>query len=178
MGCQGQRRVGLPEDAAVFPQAGKRRRYQGRLSRLLMAPYRYGGTRGRIGCRCRRLSTERVWIPGFPDDQDMNHPEATGVGPFPLNNPGGVRMSTALAYLEPCRHRLNLTVRGDVLARRVQFDGKRATGVEVESNGQAFRRGRRGNHREFRGRRFTATAVVVGDRPCGRVAPAGGRRRP
>ena len=74
----------------------------------------------------------------FPDDQDMNHPEATGVGPFPLNNPGGVRMSTAITYLEECRHRLNLTIRGDVLARRILFDGKRATGVEVESNGQPF----------------------------------------
>ena len=75
---------------------------------------------------------------GFPDDRDMNHPEGTGVGPFPLNNPGGVRMSTALAYLEPCRHRLNLTVRGDVLAWQIRFDGKRATGVEVESNGVTF----------------------------------------
>ena len=74
----------------------------------------------------------------FPDDQDMNHPESTGVGQFPLNNPGGVRMSTAITYLEECRHRLNLTVRGDVLARRILFDGKRATRVEVESNGQPF----------------------------------------
>ena len=74
----------------------------------------------------------------FPDDRDMNHPDATGVGPFPLNNPDGVRMSTALAYLEPCRHRLNLTVRGDVLAHRVLFDGRRATGVAVESNGESF----------------------------------------
>ena len=74
----------------------------------------------------------------FPDDRDMNHPDATGVGPFPLNNPGGVRMSTSLAYLEACRHRLNLTVRGDVLTQRIRFDGKRATGVEVESNGESF----------------------------------------
>ena len=75
---------------------------------------------------------------GFPDDPDMNHPEATGVGAFPLNNPGGVRMSTALTYLSACRHRLNLTIRGDVLVRRVLFNGKQATGVEVESDGQIF----------------------------------------
>ena len=74
----------------------------------------------------------------FPNDQDMNHPEATGVGAFPMNNPGGVRMSTALTYLQPCRHRLNLTIRADVLARRIRFEGKRVTGVEVESNGQSF----------------------------------------
>ena len=75
---------------------------------------------------------------GFPDDPDMNHPEATGVGAFPLNNPGGVRMSTALTYLSACRHRLNLTIRGNVLVRRVLFNGKQATGVEVESDGQIF----------------------------------------
>ena len=72
----------------------------------------------------------------------MNHPEATGVGAFPLNNPGGVRMSTALTYLNACRHRLNLTIRANVLARRIRFDDpfnpKKATGVEVESQGEIF----------------------------------------
>ncbi len=75
---------------------------------------------------------------GFPDDPDMNHPESGGVGPIPLNNPGGVRMSTALAYLNPCRHRLNLTVKGNVLVKRILFEGKRATGVEAESGGETF----------------------------------------
>ena len=75
---------------------------------------------------------------GFPDDPDMNHPDAGGVGPIPLNNPCGVRMSTALAYLDPCRHRLNLTVKGNVLVRRVLFDGKRAKAVEAESGGETF----------------------------------------
>ena len=75
---------------------------------------------------------------GFPDDPDMNHPEATGVGQMPLNNPGGVRMSTAITYLDACRHRLNLTIRASVLARRIVFDGARATGVEVDSGGETF----------------------------------------
>ena len=83
---------------------------------------------------------------GFPDDPDMNHPDATGVGAFPLNNPGGVRMSTALTYLNVCRHRLNLTVRPNALARRILFGGAgdsgrgglRAVGVEVESGGEVF----------------------------------------
>ena len=59
---------------------------------------------------------------GFPDDPDMNHPDATGVGQVPLNNPGGVRMSTAITYLDACRHRLNLTIRASVTARRIVFD--------------------------------------------------------
>ena len=88
---------------------------------------------------------------GFPDDPDMNHPEATGVGPMPLNNPGGVRMSTAITYLNACRHRLNLTIRANALARRIVFDASpdprfhgndegapRAVGVEVGSGGETF----------------------------------------
>ncbi len=75
---------------------------------------------------------------GFPDDSDMNHPEATGVGAMPLNNPGGVRMSTAITYLDTCRHRLNLTIRPNVLALRVVFDGAQATGLEVDSDGETF----------------------------------------
>ena len=75
---------------------------------------------------------------GFPDDPDMNHPDATGVGQMPLNNPGGVRMSTAITYLDACRHRLNLTIRANALARRILFDGAKATGVEVESGGETF----------------------------------------
>ena len=75
---------------------------------------------------------------GFPDDPDMNHPDATGVGQVPLNNPGGVRMSTAITYLDACRHRLNLTIRANVTVRRIAFNGKHATGVEVESGGDVF----------------------------------------
>ena len=75
---------------------------------------------------------------GFPDDPDMNHPDATGVGQMPLNNPGGIRMSTAITYLDACRHRLNLTIRPNALAKRIVFDGGRATGVEVDSGGETF----------------------------------------
>ena len=75
---------------------------------------------------------------GFPDDPDMNHPDATGVGPMPLNNPGGIRMSTSLTYLDACRHRLNLTIRANVTARRVLFEGQRATAVEVDSRGETY----------------------------------------
>ncbi len=74
----------------------------------------------------------------FPPDADMNHPESTGVGPFPMNNPNGIRVSTALAYLSRARHRLNLTVKGDIRALRLVFSGKRVTGVQVESGSQPF----------------------------------------
>jgi choline dehydrogenase len=75
---------------------------------------------------------------GYPDDPDMNHPDSSGVGPIPMNNPDGIRMSTALTYLNPVRHRLNLTVRPNVTVRRIIFEGNRATGVEVESGNERF----------------------------------------
>ena len=69
---------------------------------------------------------------GYPQDPDMNGPESGGVGVIPMNNPDGLRLGPALTHLQPARHRLNLTVKGQVLARRVLFDGTRAAGVEVE----------------------------------------------
>lgn len=75
---------------------------------------------------------------GYPEDADMNNPDSGGVGPLPMNNPNGIRMSTALTYINPNRHRMNLTVRGDVLVRRILFDGKKVTGVEVESGAEYF----------------------------------------
>ena len=75
---------------------------------------------------------------GFPEDPDMNNPEASGVGPIPLNYINGVRVSTALGYLDSCRHRLNLTIKGGVLVKKVLFDGKRTTGIEAESGGETF----------------------------------------
>ena len=75
---------------------------------------------------------------GFPDSPDQNHPESTGVGPLTLNEPNGIRFSTALGYIDPARHRLNFTLRPNCTVHRILFDGKRATGVEVESSGEMF----------------------------------------
>lgn len=72
---------------------------------------------------------------GYPETKDNNDPDSTGLAPHPMNKRGRTRMSVALCYLEPARHRLNLTVRGDCLVRRILTDGARVTGVEVESGG-------------------------------------------
>jgi choline dehydrogenase len=72
---------------------------------------------------------------GWPETKDNNDPQSTGLGAHPMNKRGRTRMSVAICYLEPARHRLNLTIRGDCLIRRVIFEGARATGVEVESGG-------------------------------------------
>jgi choline dehydrogenase len=107
----------------------------------------FHGTNGPIIChRFKR----KDWLPaqvafynacraaGFPDSPDLNNPDSTGVGPYPFNNPNGIRISTALGYLNQARHRLNLTIRPNCMARRLVLKGKRATGVEVESGGEVF----------------------------------------
>ncbi|MDA0771305.1 MAG: GMC family oxidoreductase N-terminal domain-containing protein, partial [Chloroflexi bacterium] len=65
---------------------------------------------------------------GFPANSDHNHPDATGVGPYALNNPNGIRWSTALGYLNPSRHRLNLTIKPNCLTRRGLIENGRAVG--------------------------------------------------
>ena len=75
---------------------------------------------------------------GFADSPDQNHPDSTGVGPTPFNNPDGIRWSTALGYINPARHRLNLTIKANVHTHRVVIEDGRAVGVEVESGGEIF----------------------------------------
>ena len=75
---------------------------------------------------------------GYPINPDLNGPDSAGIGAIPMNNRAGVRMSTAITHLNPVRHRLNLSIKGDVLVRRVLFQGKRVAGVEVESGGEIF----------------------------------------
>lgn len=76
---------------------------------------------------------------GFPVTTDHNAPDANGVGFYPMNRIDGIRMSTAVTYLGMARHRLNLTIRGDVMVRRIVVENNVAVGVEAESGGDAFR---------------------------------------
>ena len=89
---------------------------------------------------------------GFPEVWDHNDPESTGVGPWPRNRRDGVRISTAIGYLAPARHRLNLTIRSNVNAHRVIMENGRAVGVEVESAGTI---------QQVRGRRITLSAGAI-----------------
>ena len=118
-----------------------------RLERDLDFRTAYHGARGPIPVR--RFAREAWLAPqvafhaacvdaGFADCPDLNAPDASGVGPIPLNNLDGVRWSTNLGYLDPARHRLNLTVRPHCTAVGLVFEGQRATGVRVESGGERF----------------------------------------
>ena len=90
---------------------------------------------------------------GFPHESDMNSPETSGVGPRPLNSVDSLRVSTFIGYLKPSIHRLNLTVKGNAMVRRVLLDGNRAVGVEVESGGEIF---------EMEGREIILSGGAIG----------------
>ena len=95
-----------------------------------------------------RRSPRDEWLPhsiafqgvcvdeGFPIHEDQNHPESTGVSPRARNTIDGIRMSMAINYLDPVRHRPNLTIKADTTARRILFRGNRAVGVAVDSAGE------------------------------------------
>jgi len=67
---------------------------------------------------------------GYPRNDDFNGAAQEGAGFYQNTMRGGLRSSTAAAYLKPARWRGNLTIVSEALATRVLFEGRRATGVE------------------------------------------------
>ncbi|MFZ8989714.1 MAG: choline dehydrogenase, partial [Pseudohongiellaceae bacterium] len=74
---------------------------------------------------------------GYPETEDYNGEFQEGFGPMHMTVSGGVRESTARAYLKPVLNRPNLTLLTKARAHRIVLDGKRATGVVVSVNNQA-----------------------------------------
>ncbi|KGJ03379.1 Choline dehydrogenase [Paracoccus halophilus] len=72
---------------------------------------------------------------GIPASDDFNTGDNEGVGYFKVNQRGGWRVSTAKAFLKPAMARANLTVMTHAQVRRIIFDGRRATGVEIMRDG-------------------------------------------
>ncbi|MFD8007127.1 GMC family oxidoreductase [Streptomyces mirabilis] len=72
---------------------------------------------------------------GYKHNEDFNGETQFGVGRYQLTQRGGLRCSTAVAYLHPALERPNLTVLSSTRARRVVIEGGRATGVEVDRGG-------------------------------------------
>ena len=73
---------------------------------------------------------------GYPINDDFNGGEQEGVGRYDFTIRRGKRWSTSFAFLRPVRHRRNLTVVTDALARRVIVENGRATGVEIARAGR------------------------------------------
>ena len=76
---------------------------------------------------------------GFADKPDLNSPEGSGVGPLPFNNVGGVRASSAMAYLPAARQRANFAIRAGATVHRIALAGGRAVAVEGVADGVPFR---------------------------------------
>ncbi len=72
---------------------------------------------------------------GYPWHHDLNAPVSSGICSMPVNRTSDGRVSTNDGYLEPARHRPNLTILGNAHVDRVLFDGRRATGVRVHLPG-------------------------------------------
>jgi choline dehydrogenase len=73
---------------------------------------------------------------GYVTTDDPNGFMQEGFGPMHMTVKDGVRWSTANAYLKPAMSRPNLTVITHAMTRRVLLDGKHATGVEYDLQGQ------------------------------------------
>lgn len=73
---------------------------------------------------------------GVPRVVDYNNGSYHGVGMLQFNTSRGLRVSTREAYLRPIQGRANLVVRTGALTERVQFEGRRASGVAWRANGQ------------------------------------------
>ena len=68
---------------------------------------------------------------GFPLVADHNRPGAVGAGRMPMNARGGIRVTTADAYLPVGDTPPNLTIRPDTQVADVVLDGTRARGVRL-----------------------------------------------
>jgi choline dehydrogenase len=90
---------------------------------------------------------------GIADCPDHNHPTASGAGPHAMNKVGGERQSVLRCYLTSAvRKRDNLTIAPDIHVRRILFEGKRATGLEIERDGRV---------ETIRGKRFMISAGAI-----------------
>ncbi|HKJ74934.1 MAG TPA: GMC family oxidoreductase N-terminal domain-containing protein [Alphaproteobacteria bacterium] len=72
----------------------------------------------------------------YPRCDDYNGPNPEGFGKRQGTMRDGYRESTATAFLKPARNRENLTIVTEALVRRVVIENGRATGVEIEQDGQ------------------------------------------
>ncbi len=74
---------------------------------------------------------------GYPATEDANGYQQEGFGKMDMTVDGGVRCSTAHAYLRPALRRPNLALLTHVSVTAIRFDGRTATGVNYISGGRA-----------------------------------------
>lgn len=120
--------------------------YFQRLERGAHAQNPYQGADGPVGVSTvRRLNPiSRAFMQacdeaGYDFTEDVNGYRQEGYGLFPMNIAGGLRQSTARAYLHPAARRSNLSVETRAHADRIVFDGRRAVALDYRHRGRPRR---------------------------------------
>jgi choline dehydrogenase len=90
---------------------------------------------------------------GLKYNPDFNGERQEGIGLYQNTAKGGIRMSSARAYLHPARKRSNLVVQKKALAVRILFEGRKAVGIEYHQNGK--------NRRAYAAREVILSAGAV-----------------
>jgi choline dehydrogenase len=134
---------GQAQDYDAWAQAGNRGWSWSEVLPYFCKSENWEGTpapwRGRGGPLNTRDLYERGEVPGaiiaaaaecgYPMNPDYNSGNTDGFGYFQVTQKDGRRWSASRAYLEPARHRSNLTVETGAHATGITFEGRRATGV-------------------------------------------------
>jgi choline dehydrogenase len=107
--------------------------------------------RQRLSWQILEAFREAMAQAGIPKIDDFNRGDNEGCGFFEVNQRRGVRWSASKAFLRPVMTRPNLTIMTEALVKRVRFDARTATGVELL----------RGNERVFAAAR-TETILAAG----------------
>jgi choline dehydrogenase len=76
---------------------------------------------------------------GYPVTDDFNGPRQEGFGRYDFSTSGGERWSTARAFLDPVRHRPNLTIVTKAHLVRIVFEGRRVVALDVSVGGRPTR---------------------------------------
>jgi choline dehydrogenase-like flavoprotein len=72
---------------------------------------------------------------GIPKVADFNRGDNEGSSYFQVNQKRGLRWSAARGFLDPVKHRPNLSILTGAEAERVLFEGSRASGVRFRQHG-------------------------------------------
>jgi len=73
---------------------------------------------------------------GIPRIEDFNKGDNEGSDYFEVNQRSGWRWNTSKAFLRPIKHRRNLTILTGARTTKLEFVGRRVTGVEFIKDGQ------------------------------------------
>ena len=135
VGAVGQQRMEFCEGPAVLWQTSK---VIGILAAIFMAPavlYQLSMRRPRHGSHWDRPFITLVAQSALLKWRTTTIRLQPGLGAEPQNRRDRIHISTAIGYLAPARHRLNLSIRPRVNVHRVLVENGRATGVKAECGG-------------------------------------------